>query len=119
MAPSTAEMALAGGDRMSVIFVYMTAPSMEEAKRIGNTLVEERLAACVNLVNGMISIYRWQGKTEEGSEVIVIAKTTQDLFERMAERVCALHSYDCPCIVAMPITQGHQPFLDWVAEETA
>ncbi|WP_246148460.1 divalent-cation tolerance protein CutA [Skermanella pratensis] len=96
----------------------MTAPTPGEAHRIGRTLVEERLAACANLLPGMTSVYRWQGKVEQADEVVVIAKTTADLFDRLAARVKEIHSYDCPCIVALPLERGHAPYLDWIAAET-
>lgn len=108
---------------MDVIFVYITAPTLDEAHRIGRALVENRLAACANLLPGMTSIYRWQGKVEQAGEVVVIAKTTAGLFDRLAARVLAarvkeIHSYDCPCIVALPLARGHAPYLDWIAAET-
>ena len=102
---------------MEAIFVYITVGSPEEAHRIGRTLVEERLAACANLIGGMTSIYRWQGVVEQAAETVVIAKTKSALFTRLAQRVRELHSYDCPCIVALPITAAHPPYLDWIGEQ--
>ena len=103
---------------MDMIFVYMTVPTPDEAHRIGRILVEERLAACANLLPGMTSIYRWQGKVEQAGEVVVIGKTRADLFDRLEARVKELHGYDCPCIVALPLSRGHAPYLDWIAAET-
>jgi len=103
---------------MDAIFVYITAGSPEEAHRIGSTLVEERLAACANLLGGMTSIYRWQGAVEQADETVVIAKTKATLFDRLAQRVRELHSYDCPCIVALPVTAAYLPYLDWIADQT-
>jgi periplasmic divalent cation tolerance protein len=103
---------------MDAIFVYITINSPEEARRIGRTLVEERLVACTNLIPGMTSIYRWQGVVEEAQETVIIAKTRAGLFGRLEARVKELHSYDCPCIVAMPVTAGHAPYLEWIAAET-
>ncbi|UEM20122.1 divalent-cation tolerance protein CutA [Skermanella mucosa] len=103
---------------MDVIFVYITAPTLDEAHRIGRALVENRLAACANLLPGMTSIYRWQGKVEQAGEVVVIAKTTAGLFDRLAARVKEIHSYECPCIVALPLTRGHAPYLDWITAES-
>ena len=100
-------------------FVYMTAPSVEEARRIGRALVEERLAACVNLIEGMQSIYRWEGGIEEGSEVVMIAKTTAGRLGSLIERVRALHSYSVPCVVALPIEAGNPDFMNWIVAETA
>jgi periplasmic divalent cation tolerance protein len=99
--------------------VYMTAGSIEEARRIGRALVEERLVACVNLIEGMKSIYRWQGAVEEGNEVVIIAKTTAGRVGPLIERVKALHSYDVPCVVALPIESGNPDFMAWIARETA
>jgi periplasmic divalent cation tolerance protein len=99
--------------------VYMTAGSIDEARRIGRALVEERLVACVNLIDGMKSIYRWQGADEEGSEVVIIAKTTAGRVGPLVERVRALHSYDVPCVVAVPIESGDPAFMAWIARETA
>ena len=80
--------------------VYVTAPSFDVAHTIGRTLVEERLAACVNIIPGMHSIYHWQGRTETATEVVLIAKSRAALFEGIEKRVRELHPYDCPCLVA-------------------
>ena len=98
-------------------FVYMTAGSVEEARLIGETLVAERLAACVNMIEGMTSIYRWQGEIQRDTEVVMIAKTRKDKFDRLIERVGGLHSYDCPCVVALPVDSGGVAFLDWIDEQ--
>lgn len=108
-----------GNETMEIRFVYMTAGSRGEAAAIGRRLVEERLAACVNILTPMQSIYRWEGKVEEAAEAVMIAKTTAGCLERLVSRVKELHSYDCPCVVAWKITGGNPAFLDWVAEETA
>lgn len=104
---------------MKTAFVYMTAGSVEEARKIGRALIEGRLAACVNIVPGMTSLYRWQGKVEEGSETVLIAKTRADLVQELTERVMALHSYTVPCVVSIPIEGGNSAFLDWIEAETA
>lgn len=101
-----------------LVFVYMTAGSPEEAERIGRTLVEERLAACVNLLPGMRSIYRWQGVVETGEEVVLIAKTRADRFDALRARVRDLHSYAVPCIVELPLGRGDAPYLDWLARDS-
>ena len=100
------------------VFVYMTAGSREEAGRIARTLVQERLAACVNLLPGMQSIYRWNGAIEEADEIVMIAKTRADRFDALADRVRSLHSYDVPCIVELPLGRGNAPYLDWLARES-
>ncbi len=104
---------------MQPIMVYMTAESMDQAKTIARELISNRLAACVNILDSMQSLYWWEGKVEESGEVVVLAKTRAELLPVLTERVQAVHSYDCPCIVSWPITDGHQPFLDWIGRETA
>ena len=103
---------------MRVMFVYDTAGDAAEARRIGRDVVEARLAACANDLSGMRSISWWQGKLEEGREAVLILKTTEERLPALVARVKELHSYDCPCIEALPVVAGHQAFLDWVAQET-
>ena len=102
---------------MGVNFVYMTAGSKAEAQKIGNALVQDRLAACVNILDNMQSIYRWKERIQQDAEVVIIAKTTDNLVSALVDRVKSLHSYDCPCIVSLPILDGYPPFLDWVHAE--
>ncbi len=99
---------------MQVNFVYMTAGSKDEAKSIGKALVQERLAACVNIIDPMNSIYMWEGELQEDTEVVLIAKTTEGRVEELIEKVKSLHSYDCPCAVVIPVLTGNQAFLDWI-----
>ena len=101
---------------MEINFVYMTAGSKDEAGAIGKALVELKLAACVNIIDGMRSIYSWEGKIQEDAEVILIAKTREALVPELTEKVKELHSYDCPCIVSLPVSGGNKAFLDWIAE---
>jgi len=103
---------------MKTSFIYITAGSTEEAGAIAKELVSKRLAACANIFENMRSLYWWEGKIQEDNEVILIAKTKESLVPRLIEKVKSLHSYDCPCIVSLPITDGNKPFLDWIAEET-
>jgi periplasmic divalent cation tolerance protein len=105
--------------RMQNRLVYITAASMDEARKLGRALVEERLVACVNLIDGMASIYWWQGAVEEASEVVVIAKTTAGRVRAVVDRVKALHSYNVPCVVAVPIESGNPDYMKWIARETA
>jgi periplasmic divalent cation tolerance protein len=105
------------GNPMSVNFIYMTASSKAEAQKIGKALVDSRLAACVNILDNMQSIYRWEEKIQEDSEVVLIAKTTETLVPRLIDKVKSLHSYDCPCIVSLPVLGGYPPFLDWIKTE--
>ena len=100
-------------------WVYMTAGSVEEAKRIGKILVGQNLAACVNLLENMTSIYKWEEKLEESKEVIMIAKTSKTLMPKLIETVNSLHSYDCPCILELPIQGGNPDFLSWIGSQTA
>jgi periplasmic divalent cation tolerance protein len=103
---------------MTAIFVYITASSMDEANRIADAVVGERLAACANIIPGMTSIYHWKGKVERAQECALILKTRAELFGQLEARVKALHSYDTPCIVALPVTAGSAGYLGWVEEET-
>ena len=98
-------------------FVYMTAGSVDEARGIADALVTDRLAACVNMIEGMISVYRWQGAVQHDTETVLIAKTRKDRVEALTERVKALHSYDCPCIVTLPVESGSDDFLDWINDQ--
>ena len=102
---------------MKVNFIYMTAGSREEARKIGKELVMSRLAACVNILDNMNSLYMWQGKVQDDSEIVMIAKTTEDQLPQLVEKVKSLHSYECPCIVSIPVSGGNQAFLDWIADE--
>ena len=99
------------------IVVYVTAPE-DEAADLAKTLVEERLAACVNIVPGLRSIYWWQGRVEDEPEVLCIMKTRDNLFELLRDRVRELHSYEVEEIIALPILAGNLPYLDWIKENT-
>jgi len=103
---------------MDVSFVYITAGDKDEALRVGRALVEERLAACVNVFDGMTSAYHWEGQIEESQEAVLIAKTRTELVERLTERVQAVHSYSCPCVVSWPLAGGHADYLQWIHDET-
>ena len=96
------------------IVVLMTASSGEEATRLAEMLVGAHLAACVQILPEMESVYRWEGKIERQSEVLLIAKTTQAKFAEIDREVRALHSYETPEIVALPITGGSAPYLSWL-----
>jgi periplasmic divalent cation tolerance protein len=98
--------------------IYITASSDEEARTIARTLVEERLAACANILGRIGSVYWWEDELQEDDEVALIVKSTDALVPRIVERVKALHSYDCPCVVALPISAGNAAFLDWIGAET-
>ncbi len=101
------------------IVVLITAPDGEEAVKIAKAVVESRLAACVNILNNIRSVYRWQGKIEDDNEVLLIVKTRRALFESLVESVKGLHSYDVPEIIALPLIEGSGDYLKWLKEETS
>lgn len=104
---------------MQAMWVYVTASSRQEALSIGRAVVSERLAACANILDGMISIYWWERSLQEEGEASLILKTRSDLIDRLTARIRELHSYACPCVVAMPILAGNPGYLDWIFRETA
>ena len=95
----------------------MTAGSKDEARKIGQELVISRLAACVNIMDNMNSVYMWEGQVQDDTEVVMIAKTTADQMPALVEKVKSLHSYECPCIVSIPVSGGNQAFLEWIEKE--
>jgi len=101
-----------------IVMVLVTCADEAEARRIGHALVQARLAACVHL-RPHTAIYRWQNRVEEAAEYALLAKTTEARFVALRDTVLALHSYDLPAILAIPVSEGHAPFMDWVAAETA
>jgi periplasmic divalent cation tolerance protein len=103
---------------MKTNLIYITAGSMDEARTIGKALVSNRLAACANIIDNMNSLYWWNGEIQEDREVILIAKTRESLVPKVIEKVKSMHSYECPCIVSLPITAGNPAFLEWIAGET-
>ena len=104
---------------MSIVTVYCVFADEEEARRVGRLVVEERLAACVNLLAPCRSFYHWNGKVEEGTEFPALFKTTGDACDRLIARLVQLHSYDVPAVVAWPIEHAHQPYADWVQTEAS
>ena len=98
--------------------VYIAAPDRDTALAIARTLVEERLAACANLIGPIASVYRWEGRVHAEGEVALIAKTTEARLAALIARVKALHPYQVPCIVAWPIAAGYAPYLEWISSET-
>ncbi len=95
-----------------------TCPDAQTAGRIARALVEEKLAACVNRVPGVASIYRWQGAIHDDAEVLLLIKTTRERFEALRARLVELHPYAVPELVALDIADGHAPYLDWLRAET-
>ncbi len=104
---------------MKSIVVLITAPSSDEAVKIAKALVEERLAACANIIRDIRSVFRWEGKIEDDSEVLIVLKTREALFEDLEKRVRELHSYSVPEVIALPIVKGSEAYLNWLEEETA
>jgi periplasmic divalent cation tolerance protein len=98
------------------LLCLITVPTPDEASRIARALVEERLAACVNIVPWMHSVYRWRGAVEEADEILLVAKTTRASFGRLRDRVLALHSYEVPEVIAVPIETGNPEYLSWIEE---
>jgi periplasmic divalent cation tolerance protein len=96
------------------LLVLVTVPNAETADKLGEALVGERLAACVNVIGGVRSIYRWNGAVERDAELLCVCKTTRDGFERLRARVVELHPYELPEVIALPIERGHAPYLDWI-----
>ncbi len=101
------------------LVVLVTTPTPERAAEIARALVEERLAACGNVVPGLRSIYRWEGKVQEDAEALLVLKTTRARFDALRARVLALHPYELPEVIALPIEAGSAPYLAWIAAETA
>lgn len=100
------------------IVVYVTAPSEDAAAVIARALIEQKLAACVNIVRNIRSIYSWQGKIEDDDEVLMIIKTQKKHFDALSEKVKELHSYDVPEIIALPILKGSDDYLEWIKAST-
>jgi periplasmic divalent cation tolerance protein len=100
------------------LVVLVTTPSAERAAEIARAVVEERLAACGNVVPGLRSIYRWEGKVQDDAEALLVLKTTRARFDALRDRVLALHPYEVPEVIALPIEAGSARYLAWIADET-
>jgi periplasmic divalent cation tolerance protein len=100
------------------VLVYTTYPTIVEAERSGRAIVERRLAACVNILPGMVSHYWWQGAVERGEEVVMIIKTRATLADQVAAAVKEMHSYTTPALLVLPIEQVDSAYLDWLMAET-
>ena len=103
-------------DKHSPVLATTTTATREDADKIAAALVEERLAACVQIVDPITSVYRWQGAIEEEREILLLIKSTEDLVPRIAELLGRLHPYDVPELIATPITAGSPAYLDWLGE---
>jgi len=106
-------------DSSEVLLVFCTCPDEETAAGIAEALVVERLAACVNRLPGLTSVYLWQDKVERDTETLLLIKTTNARFEALCARLCALHPYDLPEIIAIPVTKGLPAYLRWVTACTS
>jgi periplasmic divalent cation tolerance protein len=113
-----ARSAIKAADMTDCIVVLVTVGSRDEAERIAVAVVTERLAACVNVVGPITSLYHWQGQVERGQELLLIIKTRATLFDRLEARVKSLHSYQNPEVIALPISAGTAAYLDWLRGET-
>lgn len=101
----------------SYYFVYITTASRQEAETISKVLISERLAACTNILDRMSALFWWDGDVQRENEVVLVAKTRADRFDRLVEEVKERHSYDCPCIIGLPIAVGNPDYLTWIDGE--
>jgi len=101
-----------------LVIVLSTLPADDRAAPLARALVEERLCACVNLIPGLTSVFRWQGALDQADETLAVIKTTRDRLDALTARLTALHPYDLPEVIAVPLAGGHPPYLAWVAAET-
>ena len=122
---ATADQAIPAASRAGLeaggafVIVYMTFPEMAVAETVGNELVAGGLAACVNIIPGMVSIYRWLGESHRDNEVVMIVKTRGTLAEAVMARARLRHPYDNPAMLVLPVVGGSCAFLDWIADQTA
>lgn len=98
---------------------YTTVPEMDTARMLARSLLENKLAACVNILPNMKSIYSWQGQIEESEELVLIIKTQTHLQVKLEETLLEIHPYKCPCLIFLPISGGHFSFLEWISKETS
>jgi periplasmic divalent cation tolerance protein len=99
--------------------VFCTCPDRESAQLIAEQLVGQKLAACVNILPGVISVYRWQGNIEESDEHMLVIKTVSDAFEELANTINELHPYELPEVIGVPIESGSLDYLNWISENTS
>jgi periplasmic divalent cation tolerance protein len=110
---------VSAADPAGALVVLVTAPSAEQAAALARALVEERLAACGNVLPGLRSIYRWKGAVQEDGEALLLLKTTRARLEALRARVVALHPYEVPEVIALPVEAGHAPYLAWIVDSTS
>lgn len=97
--------------------LYIPCPSQAEAQKLAHALLEQRLIACANIISSISSLYHWQGEIAEEEETLLIAKTNAKKRDQAIETASTLHPYDCPCVVATPLTHGHAPYFQWIEQE--
>ena len=102
---------------MSYKLAYITINSLENAEKIAEKIIQKKLAACVNIIPKITSVYEWKGKIQKDKEVVMIAKTTKKQFESLQKEILALHPYEVPAILNISITGGHQPYLNWLTTQ--
>ncbi len=103
---------------MEYILIYVTCKDFEEAKKISKALLSQRLVACANILPEISSMFWWEGKIDQANEVPIILKTLKELSTEVINKIKSLHSYECPCIIGLPIEVGYEGFLKWIKEET-
>jgi len=100
-----------------IIIVFATVPTKKEARTMSQALVKKRLAACVNILGPIQSVYRWKGKIVKGQEILLMMKSTQKRFAALKRELATMHSYEVPEIIAVPVVAGHRPYLGWVVDQ--
>ncbi len=103
---------------MKPCIAYITTKSNKEAKQIARLLIEKKVAACVNIIDNMNSLYMWEGKLVDETETVIIAKTRESVMDKLIRYVKENHSDSCPCVIALPVTNGNKEYLDWIVKET-
>jgi periplasmic divalent cation tolerance protein len=101
-----------------VVIIYSTINDIKQAKKIANTLVEEKLVACVNIIPKIHSIYRWKGKIESEEECVIIAKTNDNIVKKVIQKIKSMHTYEVPDIIVLPIIGGLKEYLEYITNET-
>lgn len=109
---------MADTDHTNAVTLYVTVGDKEEGIRIGRAMVEAKLAACANVIDGITSIFSWENQIQDESESVLFAKTRHELIDDATALIIDEHSYDCPCVVALPITGGNPEFIEWIKSET-
>lgn len=102
---------------MKHLIAYITAPNRKEAESISKSIIADRLAACTNILDNMSALFHWDNEVQSENEVVLIAKTTAEAYPALEDRVREQHSYDCPCIIALPVVAGNAEYLEWIEKE--